>query len=561
MRRNSKRIDGLNGMELFEEAAHLLRQAPLGLWLRYYLGAAPFVLGLLFFWADMSRNTWAEEHLVGASLGLAALFVWMKCWQAVFVAGLRAHLAGEPQPEWDRPRVLRMIAVQSSLQPLGFLLLPVTLVTVIFFPPTFSFFQSLTVTGSGDIAGIRAAASRATRLGSLWPGLNFMLVALGALAAFMLFINVAALLGLFPHLVRIFLGIESTFTRAGSSAILNTTFLAAVAGVAWLLLDPVLKSVWLLRCFYAESVQSGEDLRVSLNRAVARTRAVAGALALMIGLMGPMRLTAGEARPPSPKPAPAALPSQELDRSIEEVLRRAEYSWRLPRERMAEARPETWWTRFLKNVADQLESLRVWVMEKINQSAKWLRGIMDKLFPNRSTNTGAGTAWVTGVNTLAFLLLAIALSALAILILRLWKQRQKRIIVAAEAIAATPDLNDENTAADQLPEDGWLKLAQDMMQQGNLRLALRALYLASLAHLAHREVVRIARFKTNHEYEREVRRRARALPELQDAFGRNVGRIDRAWYGLHEVTGEQLGEFREDVERIRSIGAPAEVKR
>ena len=37
--------------------------------------------------------------------------------------------------------------------------------------------------------------------------------------------------------------------------------------------------------------------------------------------------------------------------------------------------------------------------------------------------------------------------------------------------------------ASQLPEDAWLKLAREMVEKGDLRLAVRAMYLAMLAHL------------------------------------------------------------------------------
>ena len=45
--------------DLLEEATHLLRTAPAATLAVYYLGAVPFVLGLLYFWADMSRSPFA----------------------------------------------------------------------------------------------------------------------------------------------------------------------------------------------------------------------------------------------------------------------------------------------------------------------------------------------------------------------------------------------------------------------------------------------------------------------------------------------------------------------
>ena len=75
---------------------------------------------------------------------------------------------------------------------------------------------------------------------------------------------------------------------------------------------------------------------------------------------------------------------------------------------------------------------------------------------------------------------------------------------------AVPDLNEESVTADQLPEDGWLQLARELMERGELRLALRASYLAGLAHLGHRELIHLARHKSNRDYDRELHRRARA---------------------------------------------------
>jgi hypothetical protein len=95
-------------------------------------------------------------------------------------------------------------------------------------------------------------------------------------------------------------------------------------------------------------------------------------------------------------------------------------------------------------------------------------------------------------------------------------------------------------------------MAREQLAAGDLRLALRALYLASLAHLAERGLVKLEKFKSNRDYEREVLRRARALPEVRDAFSDNVGAFDRAWYGLHEVTRDGVSRFEQNLERIRT---------
>jgi hypothetical protein len=115
-----------------------------------------------------------------------------------------------------------------------------------------------------------------------------------------------------------------------------------------------------------------------------------------------------------------------------------------------------------------------------------------------------------------------------------------------------PDLSDENLGAEQLPEDGWTKLARELLAGGDLRLALRAFYLASLAHLAQRNLIKLEKFKSNREYERELNRRAHSLPALLGAFGQNVSVFDRSWYGLHEIDSELVSEFAANLERMRA---------
>jgi hypothetical protein len=113
-------------------------------------------------------------------------------------------------------------------------------------------------------------------------------------------------------------------------------------------------------------------------------------------------------------------------------------------------------------------------------------------------------------------------------------------------------LDDENVSAADLPEDGWIKLAGDCAARGEYRFALRALFLANLSYLGRRELVTLAPFKSNRDYYRELRRRARneAVPAQ---FSQNVLAFERGWYGSHAVDAEQVGEFETVFARIREF--------
>ena len=170
-----------------------------------------------------------------------------------------------------------------------------------------------------------------------------------------------------------------------------------------------------------------------------------------------------------------------------------------------------------------------------------------------SGNRGFELDWLFGVKGLVFLLVLLIGALLLLLLVRLWKQRREGDVpqLAAHALAAVPDLAEGDLAADQLPVDGWITMARDYLARGELRLALRAFYLASLAHLAQRNLVTIARYKSNHDYERELSRRAHALPEVMSRFTENVSIFDRIWYGMHEVNESMLDHFQRNVEKMK----------
>jgi len=97
-----------------------------------------------------------------------------------------------------------------------------------------------------------------------------------------------------------------------------------------------------------------------------------------------------------------------------------------------------------------------------------------------------------------------------------------------------------------------LELARELLELATFRLALRGFYLASLAQLAANELITLARYKSNRDYELELSRRGHALRELPQLFGANVSVFDRVWYGRHEVNREIVGRFAANVERIKS---------
>ncbi len=551
--KRARRRQGKGGFDLIEEATHRLRTAPAATLAVYYLGAIPFVLGLLYFWADMSRSPFAGQHLVDSALGMAALFLWMKFWQVIFARRLRAHVAAEPVPHWTVRRWGRVFLTQTFVQPSGLFVVPLSLIPILPAAWVYAFYQNVTALDDGGPAGISPLLKKSWNQALLWPRQNHLVLAILAGFGFYVFLNWAVAGLMLPHLVKMLFGIESVFTRS-TFGMLNTTFFAGMLGLTCLCVDPILKTVYVLRCFYGESLDSGEDLRAELHSAAA-SQPLAAIVVLLLGLFCAAPVRAADAPapaiPPATAPVSSPVPPAELDRAINRTIHEDKYTWRMPREKIVE--PDTRegvMARFFDKAG---ALLRKWVRAVSEWLDKWLR----KLFPrphSRSDSGTSGYSWIELLQILLYGLVAVVLAALVVLLYRVWRDRQAPAFVASEPIPSVPDISDENVGADQLPGDSWTKLARELLERGELRLALRAFYFASLAHLASRNLISIARFKSNRDYERELRRRGHSFPDLLSVFGDNLGSFERIWYGLHKANPELVDRFAANVERMKTAG-------
>jgi len=309
-------------IDLIEEAMHLLRTAPRGAFGWYYLGALPFALGLLYFWADMSRSAFAAEHCSEAALGVALLYVWMKFCQAIFATRLLDHVGHRAAQPLDLRRLARIAMHQAAIQPSKLFVLPVAALITVPLGWTVAFYANVTALANEDTAN--QLFDKARRQAALWPAQNHVVLSVWSLFALFVFVNTGIIVLLVPHLLKMFFGIETVFTLSMAS-MLNTTFLAVTAMLTYLSCDPILKAIYVLRCFYGESLRSGEDLRVQL-RELSATINLQAAAAVMIAFL--LLASPGAARA-QPASAPAAQKVQpaELDRAISETIDRPEFSW------------------------------------------------------------------------------------------------------------------------------------------------------------------------------------------------------------------------------------------
>ena len=529
---------------ILEEAVHLLRKAPLNLLSSYYIGALPFILGLFYFWADMSRSADAQSYQAIASLGLALLYIWMKCWHAVFAARVKMHISGQPVPRWSLQRILPLVTMQTLIHATAFIILPLAALVAIPFGWCYAFYQNITAEALTETDGLKALCKKAWFQAKLWPRQNHLLLAIFFIFSIVVLLNVASAIYILPQLLKKFIGIESMFTLSGSHVI-NTTFWVVTLGITYLCMNPLIKTVYVLRCFYGAAITSADDLKTELKGLI-RRRSVAIIGMLLLALM------AGSFTPSSATESRFTSP-EALDRSIDEVMKQREFTWRLPRKSLADDEKAT---------KGPIASVVAWIIEKLGQGIKtiikWIDKLMDwliDLLPTGERPAPSSDAnWISSVRVALYVLLIGLLCALGYILWRSWMRRQSgQTEMAAAAVESTPNLEDDDTAADELPVNRWLEIARELTANGSWRLAMRALYLATLANLAENELITIEKFKSNQEYQNELYRRAHHKEALIHAFSKSRAVFERVWYGMHEVNRPDLDQYAAIQKRMMTI--------
>ncbi|MES2570292.1 MAG: hypothetical protein V4710_09600 [Verrucomicrobiota bacterium] len=544
MRERSPSRSAKPALDLIEEATHLLRGAPFNVLLAYYAGTVPALLGFLYFFTDMSQGAFARSHLVEASLAMAFLYLWMKCWQSVFATGLRNWLAMAPATSWSWDRLARLIVVQCTVQPTGLFLRIIAAQILLPYIWVYGFYQSVGVLGAEENGRTGAVMKRAARLASLWPLQAHAALLLLFLFAFFVAINTAAGVMLVSQLLKMFFNVETVFSRSPVT-ILNTTVLSVIIAVTYLVFDPLRKALYVVRCFRGDALQSGEDLRVELKA----LKNAAGRMTVLIALFFALPhsgMTAEEEK--TAAPVARQIDPRQIQHSITQVMERREYAWRLPRSENA-VQQKGWLSSFLNDSLQSLRQSAKAAREKVKAIMEAIREWLGKKDWDSDSSTSG--RFSPTAHTVFYTSIALLIVTLVILLRFIGRKKKEALPAVPEAEPAAPDLRSDDLVADQLPEEGWLKLARELMASGELRLALRASYLAGLAHLGTRQLLTIARHKSNHDYDRELRRRARQKQSLVSAFEMNMHAFERAWYGLHEVTPETLERFNGNLERIR----------
>ena len=253
---------------------------------------------------------------------------------------------------------------------------------------------------------------------------------------------------------------------------------------------------------------------------------------------------------PQREPADQRLTQPAFDRQIERVLQNPEYNWRQKDssdEAGVRGKKTSIIEQWMRSIHQMLLSLGNWVRDLVKSLLKPfdLKAPMDQPAALRSPG------WL---NTLGYLLWAAFAGTLILFLFRILKLKATKIPPSIVPLQK-PDLADEEIAANQLPDNEWYALAREKMAAREFRQAQRALFLAILSYLASHRLITVERWKSNTDYEKELGRKAKHLPELPALFAQSRVGFERCWYGANRVTLEDLENYNTVYERIKHAAA------
>ena len=584
----------LSALLLAEEGLQLLFRAGLVPYVTYLVGTLPFLIGAIYYWSAMIHSAEAHSFASTGALGLALLYGWMTTLQSRFGQHLRETLIDSELSPWTFGAFFRTMCRQASIQATVIVVYPISALTLIPMAYSVAWYQNVALLDDGGRATLRELARDAGRQAILWPKQNhallwlsspLMVIAAGTIYLVTLpildglqqgfdetslvlsfgaiYVGIVALatLPLAPVATTIaiaigsslFFGIEffhilsgadTLYARNPMALVGNSTFVALICALTYLALDPVLKAAYAVRCHEGHSLQTGADLRVALQR-IRKTgrRTVVGVLVLTALSLSLHTPSADAEAAPTPQAA-------NLDAALQDELAQTRYTWRMPRE----ARPDAELPAFLqalKEFGDDFrewaESAYDWTQDKWERFRAWMRG--DHPDTPRSGLFGGSSPSLRLLTVVVGIVLA---SLIGYLIWISFRQRQPQVMAGIAALESnTPDLESEATTAADMPEDEWLALAQQLAASGDYRLAARALFFSILATMARREVIRIARFKSNLDYQNELMRRASSIGDAPAHFSRIALIYESVWYGEHNADAAVLRQMHSHQEHLR----------
>jgi type II secretory pathway pseudopilin PulG len=299
-------------------------------------------------------------------------------------------------------------------------------------------------------------------------------------------------------------------------------------------------------------MKTGKDLIVELN--TRRGKKISAAI-IIFTVIASVSLPAVSYGKNTTISETAVIDGTTIDSAVEKVLKQSEFAWKIPGEMTPKNDKGGWLHSFLNWLKPYTKS----VIDFIKKSAKGLDDFLSRLVPFRNPDSDENDSSITSallqpaILILSALICVVLIASLIRVLFSAKKKPVRQPGETSETEKTIPDVEDESIPADQFPPDEWFRLFQSLVEKGELRLAVRALYLGTLSNLSDRGYIAVSLNKSNQDYVQELGRRGAGDPGMQSLFRKSVTFFDRIWYGMHDVSVQEVNNYLEEQTRIGTL--------
>lgn len=190
---------------------------------------------------------------------------------------------------------------------------------------------------------------------------------------------------------------------------------------------------------------------------------------------------------------------------------------------------------------DEKSGIEAW----LKRFLEWLESFFPKFTPPEGAADGASA--IAGVLQWVLIIAVILVLGFVLYkLLPLFTTRLRRSVPEErhERVILGEKIGEDRTSEDLFGE------AERLAREGDIRGAIRKGYVALLCEMSDRNLIGLARHKTNRDYLRDVRSRR----EIHDRMTGVTGKFERHWYGAEAARPDDWEEFRQSCgETLKAI--------
>ncbi len=552
IKKNDFHKDNHSTIDILEMSLYLIRQNFLSIFPIYSISILPFVIGMIYFVNDVSRLSSDNKLLLASSAFLLTCLFCLKNYLLVWfhhkVMNILCH--SDKKYSFNFFREVKVFLIQGAIQGLGFIAQIIGLLTFTFgFSSAYVYSVPIILSkNNGRKIELKMLLKRLNKISTHRFTRSFILIKCILIFAFIIIINLFSLIIIVPFLLKAFFNIETTFSLMSGDVMitnifLNSTIWSIVLVCTYLIVDFILRVAFSLHLFYGESLIDGSDLFAEVAILKKKQHLSHIKPLLIIGFIGMIFIypVKGHTDNINSK-TPYSKTQVELKGAIKKTFNKREYIWKMPRREITAS--DSIISHFFRVCFVYIDNFMDWVKESFkNLLPKW----------EPQDNKSSNFPFLLYLSRNLVMILSVLLLIITVCVSLYYFIKKRKPKYKYKEIKNTIDtinLDDDNTTAEDAEYDEWISLANKLIENGDLKLALRALFFAGIQTLAKKNILSLAKYKSNNDYYRELQRRCHSMPIVVDAYLENMLVFDTIWYGDYPITEDLFNKFTRNNETL-----------